>query len=646
MANYVLEILDGDRAGEVISVTDRPLRIGRKPGNDVVLADEKTSGVHAEVVLEGDRHVLRDLGSTNGTFLDGKRLTELVLTPGDVVTVGRIRVKFRGQGEAASVDAGELAVRRLDASRLQGRGGSVGLIAAIALLGLGGAGWFWWQGRAAKEDDPVVRNQKRPVLAVAGNKLATEVAGCESENGWTLRAAGGGFQPSTVAHTGTGAFLAQRGEGADAVDFAVLQRAEPLAVFAGRTVTVAAHVQTAKGGQAALRAMLASANEQVPFRFRTGTPLSAADGWQRVEFSVGIPSGCDRLTVEVVGVLPTPDATVAVDDIAVTEAGNAPPLEAKLADTGQTALGSGAALAVRSVDAENPAILLGVVPGAVPDSLQGLHKAELCVLSDLGAVVTCTAGERGFQLAVTNCAALQFVLPSGAQSGLLIGDGDNKFTSAAADGEFTAHSVLVGDRLTRALLRFAGPMTCRGRTASGVWRLNVPTAQCELVLGFRGERQQAAEKVRQARRARDENRPGAALDTLRELAQTMPMDSEMLGQASELRAELLGAQSQRLQALQKDLEVASFFSTRGGFERVVLGVDEMIQLYGEHNLEDKATPMALRQAAAEKLAAIDGKNHGAQRARLDQLSKAFQAAAQEDLAKLVQEYVQRNLQGK
>ena len=142
MAKYVLEILDGDRAGEVLPVADRPLRIGRKPGNDLVLADEKTSGVHAEVVLEGDRHVLRDLGSTNGTFLDGKRVTEIVLTPGDVVTVGRLRVKFRAEGEAATADAGDLAVRRLDAGRVGRRSGSVGLLAGVLVLALGAGGWF------------------------------------------------------------------------------------------------------------------------------------------------------------------------------------------------------------------------------------------------------------------------------------------------------------------------------------------------------------------------------------------------------------------------------------------------------------------------------------------------------------------------
>ena len=81
MANYVLEILDGDRAGEVLPVGASIIRIGRKAGNDIVLTDEKTSGVHCEILPEGDRLVLKDLGSTNRTFLDGKRLSELVLTP-------------------------------------------------------------------------------------------------------------------------------------------------------------------------------------------------------------------------------------------------------------------------------------------------------------------------------------------------------------------------------------------------------------------------------------------------------------------------------------------------------------------------------------------------------------------------------------
>src|SRR6187551_1910536 len=95
MTQYVLEILDGDRAGEVVSLSSDRVTIGRKPTNTVALKDEKASGSHAEVVFEEGRYVLRDLGSTNGTLLDGKKVEEVALATQDVFQVGRVKFKFR-----------------------------------------------------------------------------------------------------------------------------------------------------------------------------------------------------------------------------------------------------------------------------------------------------------------------------------------------------------------------------------------------------------------------------------------------------------------------------------------------------------------------------------------------------------------------
>jgi pSer/pThr/pTyr-binding forkhead associated (FHA) protein len=50
---------------------------------------------HAEISRTADGIVLRDLGSTNGTFVDGQRITHQVLGPGNVVTVGRSRIAVR-----------------------------------------------------------------------------------------------------------------------------------------------------------------------------------------------------------------------------------------------------------------------------------------------------------------------------------------------------------------------------------------------------------------------------------------------------------------------------------------------------------------------------------------------------------------------
>jgi pSer/pThr/pTyr-binding forkhead associated (FHA) protein len=653
MANYVLEILDGDRAGDVLPVTDRALRIGRKPGNDLVLADEKTSGVHAEVVLEGDRHVLRDLGSTNGTFLDGKRVTEIVLSPGDVVTVGRLRVKFRTEGDAAgSVEgAGELAVHRLDANRIRRRGGSVVGLAAIAVLGLGAGGWFWWQGQAAGPAEGAAVGLRRDPLVVAGNRLAAGVAGCESEAGWQLRAAGAGFQPTGQAHTGTGALEARRGDGAETPDFALLQLAEPLPVFTDRTMTLAAHVWTEGGALVGLRAHLLAQSEAVPFRFRTGTKLAAVTGWQRLELQLAVPQGCDRLQLEVIGVLPTAAAVVAVDDVAVTEAGTATALALKLSGasadggasatgvSGQTALGTGEAFALRSSDADNLAILLGVEPEQVPAELQGLHQAGLCCLSDLGGTIRCIMGERGFELTTAGVPAVSWVMPAEAAGGLLVTGADGAFATQAAESPCTTSSWLLGDRLTRSWWRSEAPLAIAGRLGGGLFRLTTPAGKLEVVLGFRAERLQAQTLLRAAQEAQRSGRPGAALDGLRELARKLPMDSEVLAQGASLRGELMAQQAEALGALQRELDEAKFFETRGSYARVIDETALLTERFGAHNLEDEAAVAALRDAAQQRLSVLDAADHGAQRSRLDALQKALAESQQGLLAAMVQQYI-------
>jgi hypothetical protein len=654
MANYVLEILDGDRVGDVLPVSARPLRIGRKPGNDLVIADEKTSGVHAEVVLEGDRHVLRDLGSTNGTFLDGKRVTEIVLSTGDIVTIGRVRVKFRGEGEPAATAAGAggdpaLQVHTLDAARLGRRGSSAGVLALLVLVAAGGGGWFWWQSRASGGDE-VAAPQRRAPLQVAGNRLAAAAAGCEAAEGWKLAAAGAGFQPATRAHSGSGAFEAVRGDGAEVPDFALATLAEPVPVFAGRSILLAAHLRADGGAQVAVRAVFSAANEAVPFRFRTGAPLAAHAAWERVEVQLAVPPGCDRMQVEIVAVLPSGTASAGVDDVAITEAGSAVPIESQLKESSQTALGCGAAFAVRSTDVDNPATVLAVEPDVVPAVCDGLHKAGLCCLSDLGATLACTAGDRSFQLDVKGIERLAYVLPAEAASGLLVGlqeggaEGD-RFGSAAAESEFTTRSVLLGDRTTRLMLQFAAPVACRGKLGSGTYRLSVGAAGAELVLGFLAKRGEASTLLREARQQADTNAPGAALALLERLATERPHDAEILAQAGALRAQVLAGQAEAVRRLSLDLEEARFFDTRGGFERVAAGVDDLIARYGNERLEDAATVTALQQAARERLLAMGALQQEAQRNRLVDMAKALRQAQQEALAGAVDDYVKRHLGG-
>lgn len=64
-----------------------PCSIGRDPQNDVVLDDRAISRKHAEIRLRLGRYTLYDLQSTNGTFVNGRRVAEVVLADGDRITI-------------------------------------------------------------------------------------------------------------------------------------------------------------------------------------------------------------------------------------------------------------------------------------------------------------------------------------------------------------------------------------------------------------------------------------------------------------------------------------------------------------------------------------------------------------------------------
>ncbi|MEU6770510.1 DUF1707 and FHA domain-containing protein [Streptomyces sp. NPDC046759] len=72
-----------------------PLRIGRDPANGLRLNHETVSRVHAELSRQGGMWVLRDLGSTNGTTVNGRRVIgSVVVREGDQVTFGRMAFRL------------------------------------------------------------------------------------------------------------------------------------------------------------------------------------------------------------------------------------------------------------------------------------------------------------------------------------------------------------------------------------------------------------------------------------------------------------------------------------------------------------------------------------------------------------------------
>ena len=80
--------------GRAFSIGDRPLVIGRSPDVDVVINDSNVSRRHAEVWRTGEGVAVRDLGSTNGTFVNGHRITAVSLSPRDDVTIGALHFRI------------------------------------------------------------------------------------------------------------------------------------------------------------------------------------------------------------------------------------------------------------------------------------------------------------------------------------------------------------------------------------------------------------------------------------------------------------------------------------------------------------------------------------------------------------------------
>ena len=69
--------------------------LGRDPTNLVVLPDRFVSAQHAIIFLKEGRRVLRDRGSTNGTLLNGRRLTQdAVLSEGDRISIGTTTLEY------------------------------------------------------------------------------------------------------------------------------------------------------------------------------------------------------------------------------------------------------------------------------------------------------------------------------------------------------------------------------------------------------------------------------------------------------------------------------------------------------------------------------------------------------------------------
>ena len=99
-----LQIFLSDSTQQTFDILEEKTTVGRVDDNSLRLDDPSVSSHHAEILLVGEQLQIHDLGSTNGTFINGEQISDAVLNPGDELRFGSI-VCYLREPEAFSSEA-------------------------------------------------------------------------------------------------------------------------------------------------------------------------------------------------------------------------------------------------------------------------------------------------------------------------------------------------------------------------------------------------------------------------------------------------------------------------------------------------------------------------------------------------------------
>jgi predicted component of type VI protein secretion system len=101
-----LVVLTEGFAGRTYELKGERVTIGRLEDNTIQISEPSVSSHHCELLLQGQEIVVRDLQSTNGTYIDGEPVTQAVLKPGQVLRLGAVEMRLEGDAPAGAPAAG------------------------------------------------------------------------------------------------------------------------------------------------------------------------------------------------------------------------------------------------------------------------------------------------------------------------------------------------------------------------------------------------------------------------------------------------------------------------------------------------------------------------------------------------------------
>lgn len=112
-------------SGETINydLTQETVTIGRKPNNDIHVDNLSVSGNHAQIITILDDSFLEDLGSTNGTYINGKLVKKHALEHGDKIALGKYQIEYNNASAAANDFEQTMIIRPGEAGMPEQAGG-------------------------------------------------------------------------------------------------------------------------------------------------------------------------------------------------------------------------------------------------------------------------------------------------------------------------------------------------------------------------------------------------------------------------------------------------------------------------------------------------------------------------------------------
>ena len=98
-----LVVIEGEERGKTVAFADGRVRVGARRENELALSDALVSGLHLEISVEASGVRLRDLGSTNGTFVGGLRTFDIYLQVGTEIRIGRTLLRLETGEDSEAV---------------------------------------------------------------------------------------------------------------------------------------------------------------------------------------------------------------------------------------------------------------------------------------------------------------------------------------------------------------------------------------------------------------------------------------------------------------------------------------------------------------------------------------------------------------